>query len=129
MESIEFEGAAPSDQSRMWAMWCHLGALAGSIVQPFGNIIVPGIIWLAKRRDDPYVDLHGRESLNFQITVTIYAAIALALTYVLVGYLLIPALVLAAVVLVIIAGLQANEGAVFRYPFTLRLLKTNRAVE
>jgi len=38
---------------------------------------VPALImWLIKRNDSPYVDDHGREVLNFQISLFLYMAVA-----------------------------------------------------
>lgn len=39
---------------------------------PFGNFIFPLILWTAKKRD-PFVDEHGRQALNFQISLFLYA--------------------------------------------------------
>ena len=53
-------------------MLCHLLSLTLLIGVPLGNILGPLIIWLIKRDEDPFVDLCGKESLNFQISMTIY---------------------------------------------------------
>ena len=53
-------------QERTWALFCHIGALAGFIF-PFGNIIAPLVIWLIKKEEYPLVDDQGKESVNFQI--------------------------------------------------------------
>jgi uncharacterized Tic20 family protein len=52
--------------------------------------------------------------------------ICFILMFVLIGFLLIPlfgVLYLADIVLVIIASIKANEGQLYRYPFTIRLIK------
>ena len=54
------------------AVLCHLLSLCGYVGIPFGNVLGPLIWWLFKKDSDPEVDLHGKESLNFQISVTIY---------------------------------------------------------
>lgn len=51
-----------------WPLACHLSALVGFAI-PFGNIIGPLVVWLWRGEEDPVVKLHGRESLNFQMTV------------------------------------------------------------
>ncbi|CAN5303250.1 DUF4870 domain-containing protein [soil metagenome] len=40
-------------------------------VFPFGNFILPLILWLAKK-DDPFVDTNGKQALNFQISFFLY---------------------------------------------------------
>jgi hypothetical protein len=90
---------------------------------PFGNILGPLIIWLVKRNDHPFIDDQGKESLNFQITVMIAILICIPLMFVCVGFILAPAIGIAAVVLVIIASIRASKGEAYRYPWTLRLIK------
>ncbi len=105
----------------MWAMWCHLGALSGFIGIPFGNILVPAVIWLTKRDSHPFIDENGRESLNFQVTMLIYFVIAAILCLVFVGFLLLPVLFLGGIIFSIVAAIRASDGVPYRYPFTIRL--------
>lgn len=111
----------PGAEARQWAMFSHLSALCGFLI-PFGNLIGPLIIWQLKK-DDPFVDSQGKEAVNFQITVSIAGVIAAVLMVVLIGFLLLPAIAIATLVLVILAGVKANEGEDYRYPLTLRLIK------
>jgi len=80
-------------------------------------------VWLAKRDDSPEIDAHGKESLNFQISMFIYDVIAGILCIVLIGFVLLFALWVLNIVLVIIASIKASEGQLYRYPFTIRLIK------
>ena len=112
----------PSAEERQWAMFAHLAALAGFII-PFGNLIGPLIVWMMKKEAMPFVEDQGKESLNFQITVTIAAIIAAVLIVVLIGALLLPLVGIAALVFIVIAAIKANEGVAYRYPFALRLIK------
>ena len=110
-------------EAKTFAMLCHLGALAGFIGIPFGNIIGPLIFWLIKKNDYPFVDDQGRESLNFQITMTIAAVIAVVLCFVLIGIPLLIALLIFDLVMIIIAAIKANDGVRYRYPMCIRFLK------
>ena len=65
----------PSEHERSNAMLCHLLALAAFVV-PLGNIVGPLIVWLAQKGKSEFIDRHGRESLNFQITMTLASAVA-----------------------------------------------------
>jgi uncharacterized Tic20 family protein len=105
-----------SQQSNTWGMLCHLSSLCGFIGIPFGHLIGPLVVWLVKKQQFPFVDDQGKESLNFQITMTIYAAVALLLTLVLIGFLLLIALLVIDVVFVIIASIKASNGEEYRYP-------------
>jgi uncharacterized Tic20 family protein len=109
-------------EERTWAMLCHLAALAGYVL-PLGNIIGPLVVWLIKKDQSRLVDDQGKESLNFQISVTIYAIIAGLSILVVVGILLLPLVLLFGLILIIVAAIRANEGVAYRYPLTLRFIK------
>ena len=117
--------AAPqvSKDEQNWAMACHLSALAGFFV-PFGNIIGPLVVWLIKRAEMPLVDRHGKEALNFQITVAIAFLICVPLVFVIIGIPLMFAVGIGALVMTIIATVKVSNGDLeYKYPFALRLLK------
>jgi uncharacterized Tic20 family protein len=106
-----------------WGMLCHLTALLVYVGIPFGNIIGPLVVWLLKRQQYAFVDIQGKESINFQISMSIYGLIAALLTYILIGWLLLAGLVVANIVLVVIASVRASRGESYRYPFAMRLIK------
>jgi uncharacterized Tic20 family protein len=115
---------------RTWTVLCHASAFLGFVIPALGQFVGPLIIWLWKREESPEIDAHGKESLNFQISMFIYTAlfalVCFVLMFVLVGFLLVPMIALfylADVVFVIIASLKASEGQLYRYPLTLRLIK------
>lgn len=112
-----------SKEEQNWAMICHLSALAGFLI-PFGNLLGPLIVWLVKRTEMPLVDTNGKEALNFQITVTIAMAISGLLMFVLIGFVLMPVVVVGALVLTIRAAIKVSNGELdHTYPWTIRLLK------
>lgn len=113
---------SPSAEARQWGMFAHLSALIGFII-PLGTILGPLIIWQIKKAEFPFVDEQGKEALNFQITVLIAFLACLLLSIVFIGLLLMPVVGIAALVLTIMAGIKANNGENYRYPFTLRLVK------
>lgn len=130
METISSASSTVSSKARTWCILCHATALLGGGLPAIGHLVGPLIIWLLKKDEYPEVDAHGKESLNFQISMMIYAAalavIVFVLLFVIVGFLLIPLfgiLYLADIVLVIIASIKASEGVLFRYPLTIRFLK------
>ncbi len=119
----------PNSQARTWNMLCHLSALAGFVI-PFGHILGPLLVWQLKKNEFPSVDIHGKAALNFQITVTIALFVGLVAAFVLsffcVGYLLFPVVMLiglAGLVFAIIAGIKANNGEDYKYPFSFELVK------
>jgi len=110
-------------QERIWGMLCHLTALLGLVGIPFGNIFGPLLVWLYKKKTYAMVDKQGRESLNFQLTMTILVLIAALLIYLKIGMMLIFVLASINIVLVLIASVQSYRGETFRYPFRIRFLK------
>jgi uncharacterized protein len=112
-----------SSDVRMWNVLCHATALAGFFVPWAGHILGPLIVWMAKRNDSPEIDQHGKESLNFQISMLIYNVIAGVLCLVLIGFVILAILHILNLVLVIIASIQASEGKFYRYPLAIRLIK------
>ncbi len=114
---------ATSSDVRTWCVLCHATALAGFFVPWAGHILGPLIVWLAKRGDSAEIDAHGKESLNFQISMLIYNLIAGILCLVLIGFVILGILHLLNLVLVIIASIQASEGKFYRYPLAIRLIK------
>ena len=111
--------AAP-DQ-RNWAVAAQLVSFAGYLF-PLANVAGPLVIWLMKRHESPFVEDHAREALNFQISMTIYLTVAGLLVYLLIGFLLLPLLVVFDVVVVVLAALAASRGEVYRYPLSIRLV-------
>jgi len=109
-------------ESRTWAMLCHLSSLCAFIGVPFGHLVGPLIVWLVKKDQFPLVDDQGKESLNFQISMTIYGIVALFLCFVLIGIPLLVLLVFVDLVLPVIAAVEASNGQIYRYPFTIRFL-------
>ena len=116
-------------QARTWNMLCHLSALAGYII-PFGNVLGPLLVWQIKKNEFPSVDQHGKAALNFQLTVLIAlvagGAAAFLLSFVCIGFLFIPVVIgiaLCGLIFAIIAGIKANNGVAYRYPWSLTLIK------
>lgn len=109
-------------QARMWAMLCHLSAFSGWII-PFGHILGPLIIWLIKRDDHPFINEQGKESLNFQISLSIYLIVSAILVLALIGFVLFFIVGIVGFIFVIVAAVKANEGVSYRYPLTIRFLR------
>lgn len=113
-----------------WAMLCHFAAFAGFFV-PFGNVLGPLVVWLIKKDSLPLVDRHGKAAVNFQLTVAILAVAitvgSVILSVVGIGILtgMLGALAYYAVILIfpLLAGLAANEGRDYRYPFSFDLVR------
>ena len=109
--------------ARMWAMICHLSALAGLVVPVVGCIVGPLIVWQIKKEEFPFVDEQGKEAVNFQISMLIYGIVAGLLCFACVGFVLLPAVAVFDLVFLLIAAVKANDGHHYRYPLTIRFIK------
>ena len=110
-------------QDRTIEVLCHLLGLALWTGIPFANVLAPLFLWLWKRDGNPSVDEHGKEAINFQLSIAIYSFLSALLIFVLVGIVLLPIVLILHLVLTIVAGLEASKGVVYRYPLTIRFLK------
>ena len=111
-----------SPNARTWIVLCHASALLGLLFHFLGHIFGPLIVWLVKRGESAEIDAHGKESLNFQLSMLIYDAVAAILCLVLIGFPILILLWVLNTVFVIIASVKASEGQLYRYPFTIRFL-------
>lgn len=102
--------------ARMWAMICHLAGLAFLVVPAIGSVIGPLILWLIKKDQYPFVNEQGKEAVNFQITMFIYAAVSLIFWVICIGVFLTVAVGIVDIVLLIMAAIKANDGYHYRYP-------------
>jgi uncharacterized Tic20 family protein len=103
----------PTSDERTMAILAHVLTL-------FFWIIPPLIIYLVKKDESSFVAEHAKESMNFQITMAI---IGLILFVTIVGILLLWLVGIVVLVLVIVATIKASESKLYKYPFTLRLIK------
>lgn len=109
---------AASQEDRTLAMITHLSGIVASV-------IVPLIIWLINKDkpDKAFLNDQAKEALNFQITIFIGYAICWVLAMILIGALLLPIVWIVNLIFCILAGVKANEGVAYRYPFAVRLVK------
>jgi uncharacterized Tic20 family protein len=120
--------AEPASDEKTWAMLCHLSGFLGYfVVIPFASIIGPLVVWLLKKDSSAFVDAHGKDAINFQITISIIYAFTwflfFTIVFTLVALLFFPVLGLWMIVLVIVGAIKALNGEYFRYPLTIRFIK------
>jgi uncharacterized Tic20 family protein len=106
----------PNADEKNLALLMHVLSLVG-----FG-LIGTLIVWLLKKESSPYLDKHGRELLNFQISLMIYVLASFLLVFILVGIPLLIVIGLGSLVLTIISLIKASEGKIYRFPLTIRML-------
>jgi uncharacterized Tic20 family protein len=109
---------AVAQDDKTMALIAHLSGIVVGFLGPL-------VIWLINKdkADKAWLNEQAKEALNFQITVVIAYIIGMILTMVLIGFIVCLAVLVGNLVLCIMAGMKANEGVSYRYPFALRLIK------
>jgi uncharacterized Tic20 family protein len=121
-------GAGPvSSEEKNWALAAHMSALVMLVSIP--GVLGPLIVWLIQRDKMPFVNMHGKEALNFQLTqfFVMLACVILGFATCSVGFIITGPIAIAdaifAMVMAVIAGLKAGNGENYSYPLTWRLIK------
>ncbi len=108
-------------------MIAHIGSLVAAWLAM--GFLCPLVIWLLYRYRSEFVRRHAVESLNFQLSLLIYLAVAGILGVVTVGLALVVVIpvvlvgAIAALVFIILATVAASSGRDYRYPLTIRMVK------
>lgn len=103
-------------------MLCHLSAFAGYFF-PFGGIIGPLICWLSKKDESSWVNVNGKASLNFQISILLYMILAAPLCIIIIGIPIVAFLAVLEIVCIIIASVKASKGERYKYPLTIPFIQ------
>jgi uncharacterized Tic20 family protein len=104
---------------RTYAMCLHLSLLTVHVVMP----VIPALVmWLIKRDRSPFVDDHGREAINFQLSLLIYFVASIVLFFCGIGVVIAMAVYVLGIVGMILGAVAAQRGEYFRYPATIRFL-------
>ncbi len=102
----------PTSDDRTWALLAHLSPLLLGFIGPL-------VIWLIYKDKSPFVNDQAKEALNFQLALIIVMVICFATC---IGALLVPVIGIGALVYSIMAGIEANKGVYYRYPYTIRMI-------
>jgi uncharacterized Tic20 family protein len=119
-------GYVPAPDERSAAMWCHLGPLLVSFlscgVLAIVAWIVPLLILNGRGQTSAFVRHHASQSLNFYIEMFAAGFIAGLLLFVLIGFLLLPLLIIWSFIFSIVATVKASSGEWYRIPANLNLV-------
>lgn len=119
------DSSATPDE-RNYCMLMHLSLLL-HIVLPGLAIIATLIMWQTRRASSPFIDDHGREAMNFSLSMIVYnvAVWIIALLTCVGSILAIPislGLTVLGIVGMVLATVAASRSEYFRYPMCLRFL-------
>jgi uncharacterized Tic20 family protein len=117
----------PTPEEKNWALAAHMSGLAWLVGVP--GVVGPLIVWLVKKDTMPYVNEHGKEALNFQLTQVLVILALAVIGFITCGFgFFVTGPLMAvdyvfAIVMAVIAGLKAGNGEFYRYPLTWRIIK------
>lgn len=106
----------PTQDDKNIAILMHIGGI-------FFNCIPSLIVYTLLSQNSKWLKEESKEALNFEISFLIYGVIASALILVLIGFILLPILVLFNWICSILAILALNDGNKYNFPFTIRFIK------
>jgi hypothetical protein len=115
-QPVEAQKTETSQDAKNMGMLCHLLGL-------FTSFLGPLVLWLIQKDKMLFVDHHGKEALNFQITLAIAFVVAGLAVFCIIGPFLIPIIGLVDLIFSIIACVAASKGEYYKYPVSLRLIK------
>ncbi|MBN2584060.1 MAG: DUF4870 domain-containing protein [Planctomycetes bacterium] len=104
-----FDEEITPDEKTM-GMLCHLSALAG-LFTGLGFILGPVLVWVLKKDSSRYVNVQGKEAVNFWISILIYSLVTCGIA------------VIFGIIMAIIASIKANDKIIYRYPLAIRFIK------
>lgn len=100
----------------------HLSQLI-SLVTGFGSLIVPLILWVTQKEKVYKMDEHGKNIINFQLSLLVYCLICIPLILLfglgLVGLIVLGVL---SVIFPIVNAIRANNGETPKYPLSLNFI-------
>ena len=100
----------------------HLSQLI-TLVTGFGSLIIPLIIWATQKEKVYQMDAHGKNIINFQLSLVIYFIICIPLILLLglgiIGFIV---LGIVSIVFPIINAIKASNGEVAKYPLSINFI-------
>ena len=105
--------SAVDSGDRTLAVLCHVSFFLGV------GFLLPLIVYLVKRRESVFIQIHSREVLNFHLSLLIYAVCCLPLFLVFIGFPLICLIILLGVVCAIIGAVKASQDEYYHYPLSI----------
>jgi uncharacterized Tic20 family protein len=121
-----------SEDERTWSMIAHLSVLL-NLITGLGGPVAALIIWLVYKDRSQRIAFHALQSLWYQIAWIVILAVGWSITvvlmFVLIGFLLIPVMVLVSLVPFIhqcYAAYKVYQGVDYRYPIIADMIDGGR---
>ncbi len=104
----------PADQ-RLWSTLTHVGGILFSWLAPL-------IAYLVLKERGAFVRAHTATALNFQLTLLIAYVVGYITSFFLIGFLILLAAWVLAIVFGIMAAIAANKGEFYTYPLSIKFV-------
>jgi hypothetical protein len=109
-------------QDRQLIVLTHLSQLI-TLVIGFGSLILPLILWMTNKEKVYQMDAHGKNIINFQLSILIYSLICIPLILLLgLGLLGLIVLAFVAIIFPIINAIKASNGETPTYPLSINII-------
>ncbi|MBO3097763.1 DUF4870 domain-containing protein [Gelidibacter pelagius] len=100
----------------------HLSQLI-TLVTGFGSLIIPLILWLTQKEKVYQMDSHGKNIINFQLSLIVYCIICVPLILLFgLGLLGLAVLGLIAIMFPVINAIKASNGETPKYPLSFNFV-------
>jgi uncharacterized Tic20 family protein len=106
---------SPADE-KTWSVLVHVGGI-------FFAWLAPLVGYLLLKDRGPFVRHNVVAALNFQLTLLIAYVVGIATAFFVVGFLIIFAASVLAIVFGILAAVAANNGQYYRYPLSIDFVR------
>ena len=105
------------------SLWCALMHLSQLLWWTGAGIIAPIVLWILGREQSTEIDKHGKVIINWMLSAMIFGAVFYLLTFLFVGWLLLPIHGLLTLVFPILGTIKALNKQVWEYPLSFEFLK------
>ena len=100
----------------------HLSQLI-TLVTGFGSLLLPLVLWLTQKEKVYQMDTHGKNIINFQLSLIVYCLICIPLILLfglgLLGFIV---LGIISVIFPIVNAIRASRGETPKYPLSLNFI-------
>jgi len=106
---------SPSDE-KLWATLIHVLGIFFSFI--------PALIGYIVFRDrGPLIKEHSTSALNFQLTMLIGLVVGYITMFIIIGFIIVPAVYIVTIIFSIMAAIAANNGQLYKYPLSIQFVK------
>jgi len=109
-------------EDRQLIVITHLSQLI-TLLAGFGSLILPLILWVTQKEKVYQMDAHGKNIINFQLSLIVYAIICVPLILLFgLGLLGFIALGIIAIIFPILNAIKASNGETPKYPLSFSFI-------